>query len=235
MMSEGFDFFGALGEVAHGVGDVAQTAANAVGAGAVVAAGVVGAGAGAVVEAAGTAVNAVGEAISDAVNPKPREEKGTRLVPKYCETVQRASFPLVPKFITVRCVTPGSDGRPVEGRRQALKLSKRGVYLLSSDDLWSAEVERVSISNCCVFKNGTDPGANPLLTALGIVQSLLMSPAMSPIMGLIGFICCTREQDRWYLLVLGHDGSERLFRVGSQEDGDELLEFLDSHMLPQPE
>ena len=40
-----------------------------------------------------------------------------------------------------------------------------------------------------------------------------------------------QEHDKWYLYVLQHDGTELLFRLCSESDGNELLEFLDTYML----
>ena len=73
---------------------------------------------------------------------------------------------------------------------------------------------------------------NPIIAALGIIQGCLTCPEVSPVLGLIAFICGTKDQDKWYLYVLEHDGTERLFRINSRAAGDELLEFLDTFMLP---
>lgn len=55
---------------------------------------------------------------------------------------------------------------------------------------------------------------------------------VSPILGLVLALSSGQGSDKWYLYIRQHDGSDLLFRIASKEDGDELLEFLDSYMLP---
>lgn len=226
-MSNGFDPFAMLGDVANEVGKAAQSVADGVGGAAQAVAGAVGDG----VSAAAGAVSGV---VDGALHPKEAEKEQVKLPPKYCRTMQRTPFLFAPKVILVRRVTPDAEGKPAEGRRQAIRLSKKGIFLLASDESWSPEVERLSISNCCVFKNGMEPGENPLLSAFLAVQSCIMSPSVSPLTGLIMFLGLTKETEKWYLLVLQHDGEEMLFRIGSKESADDLFEFLDSCMLPVP-
>ena len=232
-MSDQFDPLGFIGDVANGVGGAAQAAVNAVGDG-------LGAAANAVGEGLGVAANTVEEmadaavgAVDGLLHPAEQEKKDPpQLPPRYSADMQREGLFLFPKSIVVHRVSRGPKGEPREGRGQALYMSKEGVSLLASTEVFAPEVEKLSISNCLVFKDGKTEGANPLLSALGITFACTTNPANSPILGLIAFICSLQGSDKWYLYVLEHDGKEHLFRIGSESDGDELIEFLDTYMLP---
>lgn len=213
-MAEAFDPLGFIGSVANGVGSAVQGAASAVG------------------DGVGVAVGAISDAIGNAAGSGAEQKDETfQLPPKYRATVQRDRLLVIPKTILVHRVSQAPDGKPAEGREQALRMSKNGVALLASADSFAPAVERLSISNCCVFKNGREGCENPVLAVLATIYGCI-STALSPVLALISVICMTQEHDKWYLYVLQHDGSELLFRLRSESDGNELLEFLDTYMLP---
>lgn len=224
-MAEGFDPFGVLGDVVMSAGGLAQSAANAVGDVAQTAANAVGDG----INAAATTV---GEAIHSLSPEEEQQKQGQThfdLPPRYCASIQRKALFIMPKGITVRRVSPDAQGNPSEGREQRLSMSQDGVELCASASLLAPAVEKISVSNCCVFKEGKADGANPLLAGL---LSLHTCVTVSPIVGLICALSLGQSSDKWYLYIRQHDGSDFLFRIASKEDGDELLEFLDSYMLP---
>lgn len=216
-MAETFDPLGFIGDMAasaaSGIGSAAQGVASAVGEG----------------------VGAAAEAVSNAVggvagSGREQEDKASRLPPKYCATVQRDWPLIIPKTILVHRVSQGLDGKPTEGREQALRMSKSGVALLASAGGFAPAIEKLSISNCCVFKSGKEGCENPVLAALAALYCCV-SAALSPVLALIAMIGMMQEHDKWYLYVLQHDGTELLFRLCSESDGNELLEFLDTYML----
>ena len=216
-MAETFDPLGFIGDTAasatSGIGSAAQGVASAVGEG----------------------VSAAAEAVSNAVggvagSGREQEDKASRLPPKYCATVQRDWPLIIPKTILVHRVSQGLDGKPTEGREQALRMSKSGVALLASAGGFAPAIEKLSISNCCVFKSGKEGCENPVLAALAALYGCV-SAALSPVLALIAMIGMMQEHDKWYLYVLQHDGTELLFRLCSESDGNELLEFLDTYML----
>lgn len=216
-MAETFDPLGFIGDMAasaaSGIGSAVQGAASAMGEG---------------VSAAAEAVsNAVGEVAGSGLEQK---EKVPRLPPKYCATVQRNWPLIIPKTISVHRVSQGFDGKPTEGREQALRMSKSGVALLASAGSFAPAVERLSISNCCVFKSGKEGCENPVLAVLAALYGCA-SASLSPVLALISLVGMMQEHDKWYLYVLQHDGTELLFRLRSESDGNELLEFLDTYML----
>lgn len=216
-MAETFDPLGFIGDMAasaaSGIGSAAQGVASAVG------------------EGMGAAAEAVSSAVGGAAGSGPgQEDKASRLPPKYCATVQRNWPPIIPKTISVHRVSQGLDGKPTEGREQALRMSKSGVALLASAGGFAPAVEKLSISNCCVFKSGKEGCENPVLAVLAALYGCV-SAALSPVLALIAMIGMMQEHDKWYLYVLQHDGTELLFRLCSESDGNELLEFLDTYML----
>ena len=216
-MAETFDPLGFIGDMAasaaSGIGSTAQGVASAVG------------------EGVSAAVEAVSNAVGGAAGSSPeQEDEASRLPPKYCVTVQRNWPPIIPKTISVHRVSQGLDGKPTEGREQALRMSKSGVALLASASSFAPAVEKLSISNCCVFKSGKEGCENPVLAVLAALYGCV-SAALSPVLALIAMIGMMQEHDKWYLYVLQHDGTELLFRLCSESDGNELLEFLDAYML----
>ena len=217
-MAEAFDPLGFIGgvagSVANGVGSVVQGAASAVGEG-------VGAAAGVISDAIGNAAGSGAE----------QKDKAFQLPPKYRATMQRDRLLVIPKTISVHRVSQAPDGKLAEGREQALRMSKSGVTLLASADCFAPAVEKLSISNCYAFKNGREGCENPVLATLAALYGCVAG-SLSPVLALISVICMTQENDKWYLYVLQHDGSELLFRLRSESDGNELLEFLDTYMLP---
>ena len=207
-------FFGGMAaSVASGVGSAAQGAANAVG------------------EGVSAAAEAVSNAVGGVMGHGPEQEAGMpRLPPKYCAAVQRDWPLIIPKTISVHRVSQGLDGKPTEGREQALRMSKSGVALLASANSFAPAVEKLSISNCCVFMSGKEGCENPVLAVLAALYGCV-SAALSPVLALISMVGMMQEHDKWYLYVLQHDGTELLFRLCSESDGNELLEFLDTYML----
>lgn len=224
-MAEGFDPFGVLGDVVIGAGGLAQSAVSAVG------------------DVAQTAANAVGDGINAAATTvgeaihslSPEEEQQNKrqahfdLPPRYCASIQRKALIIMPKTISVRRVSPDAQGNPSEGREQRLKMSQDGVELCASASLLAPAIEKISVSNCCVFKEGKTDGANPLLAGLLTLQTCV---TVSPIAGLICALSLGQSSDNWYLFIRQHGGSDLLFRLSSKEDGDELLEYLDTFFLP---
>lgn len=224
-MAEGFDPFGVLGDVVMSAGGLAQSAANAVGDVAQTAANAVGDG----INAAATTVGEAIHSLSPEEEQQKQEQVHFDLPPRYCESMQRKALFIMPKGITVRRVSPDAQGNPSEGREQRLSMSQDGVELCASASLLAPAVEKISVSNCCVFKEGKTEGENPLLSAL---FALYAGATVSPILGLICAISSGQGSDKWYLFIRQHDGSDLLFRLESEGDGDELLEFLDTYYLP---
>ena len=207
---------GAVGAVASGAGEVAQGAVSAVGQG------------------IGAVGDAVGGVIEDVFGPDQEDHKRgqlstPRLEPRYAPRVRGDVRFLLPKDVEVRRVTRGIDGKPFEGRPQNLRMDLDGVTLMASTKPLAHKAERIPVSNVALFQQGEKPESNPLLAAL------MVGVLGSPVLGLVVLLGSMAPQDRgvWYLYVLRYDGGEDLFKLGSREDGDRVVEFLDGYMLPE--
>lgn len=230
-MAEGFDPFGFVGGLVNDAGKAVQGAVGAVASGA----GGVAQGA---VSAVGQGIGAVGDAVGGVIEDvfSPDQANGEKdrlstpaLEPRYAPRVRGDVRFVLPRNVEVRRVTRGIDGKPFEGRPQNLRMDLDGVTLMASTKPLAREVERIPVSNVALFQQGERPESNPLLAAL------MVGALGSPVLGLVVLLGSMVPQDRsvWYLYVRRHDGGEDLFKLESREDGDKVVEFLDSYMLPE--
>lgn len=134
----GFDPFAFVGDVAKGVGDVANNAAK-------IAAGAVD---GAIKAMASESNEGEQKSFEDHHDePRPIPE------PQYrdCEI---DAFYVEKRYVAVRQITVGANGEPLEGYRHYLRLSRHGVERVQTADLFAKPMERIRVRNCTLFKNG---------------------------------------------------------------------------------
>lgn len=148
---------------------------------------------------------------------------------------------VVPQSITVSVIGLDARGRPIEGRRQRLKMSKKGVQLLASDAVFAKPVEAIAVGSCTLFQEGKTPMGNPLLNGLGgavgpgIGAGVALGPVLAPVGAIAGAIIggasALKTRNIWFAEIRAVDGKEYVFKLDDKSDGDKLLEFLDTYML----
>lgn len=222
-MAVGFDFMKFADDVGKGVCDVAGGAASAV---------------------AGAA-DAVGSAVAAAF-PKP-----TQPATQYSENMHKGNHVATQTILVCRVGGKDYKGRDLPEKSQSIRMSKDGIELLvgqeSSMDIVKrfvrqessmGVVKKLSVRNCAVYANGKTGPDNPLFNAVGggfggAVASRVINPALVPAGAAIGAAVGVAEafqtEDVWYIDILEHDGTEWTFRLDKKSDGDDLIEFLDTH------
>lgn len=109
---------------------------------------------------------AAGDAVASISAPKPK-------APCFRYTgVIRPGTRMITKILYVSVMSLDAKGEPLEGRRQALSLSSKGVRLHVSDSALSAVQCEIPAGNCLLFKNGVTENGNPILEALIFVGDL---------------------------------------------------------------
>lgn len=206
----GFDPFAFVGDVAKGVGDIANNAAR-------VAAGAV--------DGAIKAMAPEGEQKSFENHhdePRPIPE------PQYrdCEI---DAFYVEKRHVAVRQITVGANGEPQEGYRHYLRLSRHGVERVQETDLFAKPMERIRVRNCTFFKNGEEAGEDALRKGafFGSVATLFSFHPLA--IGFLAAMTARGNKDLWALDILDYDEREWLFMVESREEGEDLLKFLDRY------
>lgn len=196
--------------------------------------GAIGSAAQAAAESASKAVADIGEGFFRGQESPENHEATEDHEPKFRYTGKIGDTPvLVPQSIAVKVVGLDAHGKPMEGRRQLLKMSKKGVQLLASDSIFSAPAETIAVGNCALFQNGKTPMGNPLLGGLsgGVGMGLAFGPVGAVAGAILGGASAFSTHDIWFAEIQDINGKEYVFKLSSRSDGDKLLEFLDSSML----
>ncbi len=213
-MAEGFDFMKFAGDVGKGMCDVA----SGVGKGVCDVAGV----------AAGAADAACGAVVSAVIEL-------TRPAAQYGKNMREGND--VAEWMICVCRVGGKDykGRELPEKDQLIRVSGDGIELLASQDTSSGVAKKLSVRNCAVYANGkARPSGNPLFNAAvggygGAVAGNAVDPVLAPVGVAAGIAAAFKRKDVWYIDILEYAGTEWTFRLRQRSDGDDLIEFLDTH------
>lgn len=116
------------------------------------------------------------------------------------------------------------------------KQSRDGISELTTSSV--EVVANIRVRNCSMFKKGSTGGSNPLERAVGgavaggsIVGALnVLTVPVGAIGGaLVGLMSPSGAEDVWFLDMLDYGGSEWVFKLGSKDDGEKIVEFLDAY------
>lgn len=214
--------------------EVAETAAGA----AAGAAGVVAEAAAGVANAAVEAVGAAADAIGAAITGDTRDEQDfSRKKFHYMGRVRSDAPKVRHSKIEVKEVTLDALGKPLEGCAQTLDLSSSGVRLLANNSIFAECLEALRVGNCALFQGIEEASGDPLQRAIGGAYTFSLGYGVpGAIIGaLAGVKSCFDTHDAWYAQVQTLGGSERVFRLNDKQDGEKLMEYLDTYMKPRSE
>lgn len=177
----------------------------------------------AAVDGVGQAVNAAADTIANIIDQKPE--------PRYSETIMDKRLRIKPRKITVQKITEDGNGNDIEGHARTMRMSRNGIEVLDSS---GQAIESLSIANCSLFSKSrkVNPG-NPLakmavgaygwsFTSYGPLPGLLLGAASS--------LSAQKEYVIWHAEILQHNGEKTVYRLASESDGKELIDFLETYM-----